>query len=358
MSVVQPQPATNPNSAVVYALTADRSLWECTLQNDQVVSWVQVSPAAFVSISASSNAEGQPVVYGIVSAPGTVYDHTLWENNPEFNPGAADPNGQWQEVSPAAFDSISATQTTLNGPLQPVVYGIVSSDHSLWENNPTFNPSAATLNEQWLEVSPGAFVAVSATIHQEPNYQSNTPMPVLPVAFAVVAGDRSLWEQDPSFNPTSSDLNTQWRKVSADAWASIGATTYHVGNDAVYTFGNYPLAWGVKAADGSLWEANANYPGNPYTQQVSSDAWASVSQNVVIRASDLSLWRANSANMNANGVYEISDGTFESIAAAGDGELVAGVLTDHSLWLNDENSPNRTDLSGDWTELSPSGTIA
>ena len=144
-------------------------------------------------------------------------------------------------------------------------------------------------------------------------------------------GGPPLWEQDPYFNPTSSDLNTQWREVSADAWASISASIYRVGiSDAVYRFGYYPLAWGLKEADGSLWQANANY-GSPYTQLVSSDAWAAVSQNVVIRASDLSLWRANSTDTNATGVNEISDGTFESIAASGG--LTPAVLTDHSLWL-------------------------
>jgi hypothetical protein len=78
VSTISPQPG-NPNYVVVYALTADRSLWECTTQSGVPVSWVQVSPAAFGSISATVNAENQPVVYGIVSS-----DHSLWENNPEF----------------------------------------------------------------------------------------------------------------------------------------------------------------------------------------------------------------------------------------------------------------------------------
>jgi hypothetical protein len=257
VSSIQPQPTSNLGEVVVYALTADRSLWECTTQNGALVSWVHVSPAAFDSISASYNHQGQAVVYVIVSS-----DHSLWENNPEFNPGAADANDQWREVSPAAFDAMSATYTTVGGSARPVVYGIVSSDHSLWENNPAFQPGSA-LDHQWMQVSPGAFVAVSASIHQEPNYQRNTPMPVLPASFALTAGDRSLWEQDPYFNPTSGDLNTQWREASSDAWASIGASDYRVGNDGALVLGLNPVALGAKAADGSLWHINANNPGAP-----------------------------------------------------------------------------------------------
>jgi hypothetical protein len=356
VSAIQPQPTTNPDYVVVYALTADRSLWECTTQRGQPVSWVQVSPAAFDSISASYNAEGQPVVYGIVSS-----DHSLWENNPEFNPGAADPNNQWREVSPAAFDAISATVITAGGRTQserPVVYGIVSGDHSLWENNPTFNPSAATLNDQWREVSPGAFVAVSAIIHEEPNYSNNTPMPLLPAAFALTAGDRSLWEQDPYFNPTSSDLNTQWREVSSDAWASISASTYRVGNDGAFVLGQYPVAWAVKVTDQSLWEAHANYPNLPYTNLVSSDGWSAVDQNVAIRASDRSLWTASVGTSHADGVKQISAGMFEAVSTTEFQDWAAAVPTDHSLWLNSENFPDPTNQSVNWVELSPSGTMA
>jgi hypothetical protein len=332
VSAIQPQP-TKPNYVVVYALTADRSLWRATTQSGQLVNWAHVSPAAFDSISASYNDQGQPVVYGIVSS-----DHSLWENNPEFNPGAADPNDQWQEVSAAAFDAISATHTTVGGPVRPVVYGIVSSDHSLWENNPTFAP-AAPLDQQWMQVSPGAFVAVSAAIHQEANYTTNKPMPAVPAAFALTAGDRSLWEQDPSFNPTSGDLNTQWREVSADAWASISGDVFSVGGDAAVVLGSYPVAWGIKAADGSLWNAHADYPPNPTTQIVSSDAWLSVDGGAAIRASDQSLWVGQALG---NGMHLISTGTFAAASspAFSHGNWTAAVPTDLSLWLNDFNYPS------------------
>jgi hypothetical protein len=351
VSAIQPSSA-NPNEVVVYALTADRSLWECTTQNGALVSWVHVSPAAFDSISASYNDQGQPVVYGIVSS-----DHSLWENNPEFNPVAADPNDQWQEASAAAFDSISATYTTVGGSARPVVNGIVSSDHSLWENNPAFAPSAP-LDQQWMQVSPGAFVAVSAGIHQEPNYQSNTPMPVLPTAFALTAGDRALWEQDPYFNPTSGDLNTQWREASSDAWASISVSDYLVGNDGALVRGLYPVALGIKAADDSLWAAQANIPGASQQVLVSSDAWLAVDQNVAVRASDQSLWTATRNNPTQYTIKEISVGTFEAVSTPQSHAWTAAVLTDHSLWLNSENFPDPTNQSVNWTELSPSGTMA
>src|SRR5207237_1343600 len=104
--------------------------------------WRLVSPAAFSSISATRNATGAPVVFGILSAGGS-----LWENDRSFNPSAADLNGQWREVSPAAFASISATRNATGA---PVVYGMVLSDASLWENDRDFNPTATDLNTQWM----------------------------------------------------------------------------------------------------------------------------------------------------------------------------------------------------------------
>ena len=143
----------------VFVLTADRSLWEYNAPFGQTPKWSQVSPAPFDSISATRNAEGQPVVFGILSA-----DHSLWENNPEFDPTAPSQNDQWLQVSPGAFNAISAIFATVNGQVEPVVYGIVAGDHSLWENNPGFNPAATSLNDQWVQISPGAFTAVSATV--------------------------------------------------------------------------------------------------------------------------------------------------------------------------------------------------
>jgi hypothetical protein len=344
----------NIQTVYVYALTTDRSLWRCTTQSGQLVSWAHVSPAAFDSISATVNDQGQPVVYGIVSS-----DHSLWENKPEFTPSAADPNDQWREVSAAAFDSISATETSVNGPVQPVVYGIVSSDHSLWENNPAFAP-AAPLDQQWMQVSPGAFVAVSAAIHQQPNYQSNKPLPELPAAFALTAGDRSLWEQDPSFNPTSGDLNTQWREVSADAWASISADVFSVGGDAALAGGSSPYAWGIKAANGSLWDGYG-FGSSSTTDLISSDAWLSVERGVAIRASDQSLWVAHPAIGGDSSIVKISPGTFEAVSspAFSYGNWAAAVPTDLSLWLNSASIPNGTqNRPENWVELSPSGTMA
>jgi hypothetical protein len=88
------------------------------------------------------------VVYGIVAA-----DRSLWENTPAFNPGGA-LNGQWRQVSPGAFDSLSAAGA--------VVYAMPAADHSLWENNPAFNPSAGALNGQWRQLSGAAFGSISA----------------------------------------------------------------------------------------------------------------------------------------------------------------------------------------------------
>jgi hypothetical protein len=288
-------------------------------------------------LSATVNQYGQPVVFAL-----SARDHSLWENNPAFNAGGTE---HWEQVSPAAFAKISAAPAA-NGQA-PVVYGILAADHSLWENNPAFNPGAASPNGQWAEVSPGAFAAISATRGANG----------APVVYGIVEGDRSLWENNPTFNPAGAPT-AQWAQVSPGAFAAISATSAN----------GTPVAYGIVAADRSLWENNAAFnPGaapNGQWRQVSPGAFASLSATqfngapVVygIVAADRSLWE-NTPAFNPGGALngqwrQVSPGAFDSLSAAG-AVVYAMPAADHSLWENNPAfNPGAGALNGQWRQLS------
>jgi hypothetical protein len=58
-------------------------------------------------------------------------------------------------------------------------------------------------------------------------------------------------------------------------------------------------------------------------------------------------------------MHEISNGTFEAVSSpvTSNAAWTVAVPTDLSLWLNDYNGPSG-DPTLNWTELSPSGTMA
>ena len=116
-----------------------------------------ISPGSYTAISATRNTNGNEVVYGI-------FGGLLYENNPQFNPNNPNPESWWELLSSNTFDglntydtftAISATQDA-NG--NPVVYGILSNGQ-LAENNPEFSSAA----NNWQTVSTGTFAAISAS---------------------------------------------------------------------------------------------------------------------------------------------------------------------------------------------------
>lgn len=138
---------------VVYAITADRHLWEHTPS-----AWAFLSAGAFQSVSAGRNGTGQAIVFGVLT------DDSLWENNPLFG------GDGWRSLSPAgSILSISA-----GGP--DGVFAI-SADHHLSER------TAAG----WTFLSAGSFASLSGT--ENAAGQSEV--------FATLA-DASLWVYDPA----------------------------------------------------------------------------------------------------------------------------------------------------------------
>ena len=336
---------------VVFAIRADQTLWEYDASFDTADHWMEVSPGAFESVSASPYATPDgPVVFAIVAG-----DHSLWENNPTFNPTATSLNDQWMQVSPGAFDSISATVATVNGQLTPVVYGIVSGDHSLWENNPVFNPGATSLNDQWLQVSPGSFTAIAAAFHQEPTVGVGQPaQPYLPVVFGIVAGDHSIWENDPTFDQASSDPRAYWAQVTTAAYTTISARDLTTDEQAFVLQGQLPVVYGVRQADQSLWEA-----GSTGELEISANPWQDVGapDPTAISAVDGSLWFAGHNNGGSFAV-QISPGSFRAVAP--DFGIVFAEPTDHSLWEYNPAlfNPQSTDPNDHWGLLSLAGVVS
>jgi hypothetical protein len=229
---------------VVFALPeGDRSLWQYNRNlypwGPVDSHWVQISPGPFQSIAASAgfdllgtnprNSYYRPrsVVFGIVQG-----DRSLWEYDPNFFPwGPID--SHWVQLSPAAFDAIRVT--TITGLTTPTVYGIVHSDHSLWEYNAQLGP-LGPMNSQWTCIPPGSFETVSAGTHGS-------------VVFAIVSGDHSLWKYSGS-----------WIKISDGSFFTVRGSDSDVG----------VKAFAIPTGDHSLWEYDLRYYPN-------SESWTLVS---------------------------------------------------------------------------------
>ena len=112
----------------VYAITANRNLWEHT-----PAGWAMLSGGAFQSVSAGRNGAGQAVVYGVLT------DASLWENNPAF---AGD---HWQNLSPAG------TILGVSAAASDQVFAI-TADHHLWQHTPSAG---------WSLTSAGSFASIS-----------------------------------------------------------------------------------------------------------------------------------------------------------------------------------------------------
>ncbi len=217
----------------VFAITADRNLWEHT-----PAGWVLLSVGSFAQIDAATNIAGNAVVFAILT------DHSLWENSSllggwaELSPAGTilsmsavtDASGNddvfvitagtnlweytpagWAFLSGGSFQQVSAGLNTAG---QAIVYSVLT-DNSLWEYNPAFVGG-------WLNLSPaGTILSVAAGGPDE--------------VFAITAG-RTLWEH----------TDAGWSELSAGSFASLSAPQDPTGRDEVF----------AALTDSSFWECD------------------------------------------------------------------------------------------------------
>jgi hypothetical protein len=150
--------------------------------------WSELSDGHFVALSATSAYEPDignnvpdnyiTVVFGIIAGSGNVWEHSVqfkdvaYDTSKDAYSGgeykseaATDEN--WRLISTGSFQAISATYD-LSGATPskvPVVSGILTTDHSLWEHDVNFSGKAqptaqdeAATNQNWAELSNGVFV--------------------------------------------------------------------------------------------------------------------------------------------------------------------------------------------------------
>jgi uncharacterized protein (TIGR03118 family) len=235
----------------VFAITADRHLWEHT-----PAGWSLLSTGAFQQISAATNSSGAAVVFAVLT------DNSLWENNPAFGGSGwknlspagtilsvsavtdqagddvafaitagrtlwehspALPGNGWTELSSGSFQQVSAGR---NAAGQAVVFGVLTDD-SLWENNPAFGNAG-----HWQLLSPaGTILSISA----------GGPDSV----FAITA-DHHLWEHTAA----------GWAMLSSGSFASVSATENAAGQGDVF----------ATLTDNSLWVNDPALPGNHWME--------------------------------------------------------------------------------------------
>ena len=321
---------------VVYAIEGgNRSLWEYNSDFGQSggSDWEEVSSAGFASIAAvtpvldGSGVSNKPVVYGTLQSNGS-----LWENNPNlFDPTGTILNDNWQEVSPAAFSAISATvignsATDYEGDsrtILPVVFGILQSNGSLWENNPTFNATGVGLNTHWVEVSPGSFAAVSATsVVTQVGGQINSSF--TPVVFATLTNGHTLWENNPTFvasgvTASVSTLNEQWEETSPASFSSISAASYN----------SVPIVFGVLG--NGVWENDPAFlkAGITATSGTVQSQWSQISTSAF---TSISAFKPSQTNGNP---------------------IVDGVESNGTAWQNQSPGVSYgSQLQGNWKEIS------
>jgi PQQ enzyme repeat len=235
----------------VFAITADRHLWEHT-----PAGWSLLSTGTFRQISAATNAAGAAVVSGVLT------DNSLWENNPAFggngwqmlspagtilsvsavtDAAGADtafaitadthlwehtPAG-WQMLSSGAFQQVSPGR---NGAGQAVVFGVLT-DNSLWEDNPAFANAG-----HWQNLSPaGTILSASAGG---------------PDGVFAITSDHHLWEH----------AAAGWSLLSTGTFAALSATENAGGQSEVF----------ATLADSSLWQYDPALPGDHWRDLVAS----------------------------------------------------------------------------------------
>jgi outer membrane lipoprotein-sorting protein len=221
---------------VVFAAIASggNSLWEYNPQYNATVSvaahWYEVTPASVSQVSATRNANSDPVAFATIGSDG----NTLWDYNPQIYPGAP-LDSHWVQLTPASVSHISATQ---NAAGDPVVFAVVASaGSSLWYYNPQLDP-IGPVAQQWIRLTPAGVSQISATQDSGGD----------PVVFATIStAGNSLWEYNPQVDP-GGPVDFQWYEITSARVGQISATQDPAGDPAVYAT--------IASAGASLWGYN------------------------------------------------------------------------------------------------------
>ena len=250
-------------ATAVFAITTNlagpqylNTLWE-----NYNGAWTERSTGSFKQISATTNQNGAPVVFGVLT------DGSLWQET-----ATSGLNAGWIELSgPGTIQSISAV-TDSSG--NQWCYAIVTTSNNLWLHSPAL-PSG------WQELSPGSFQQVSAGLNSSGQ----------PVSYSVLTGGQ-LWEQDPAFGPVG--YNTGFVQLSGvgilpPTFQSVQAA----GPDQVF---------GI-AADGTIWghTPNGNAQLSPIFEasQLSATETPEGIDDVFATLIDGSFWEYNSFSSGA-----------------------------------------------------------
>jgi hypothetical protein len=181
--------------AVLFGLVADHSLWVQNPVNTTLnAGWTLLSPANTIdSISAITDSAGNPYVYAITAATS---GRQVWQYSPALAAG-------WKMVSATATGSISVG---LNSAGQAEVFA-VGLDNSLWQINPALNGGAPVL------LSPAGTV-LSVTAGRGPDS-----------VFAITAPGHNLWQYSNA---------TGWRLLSTLSFAQLSATQNQSAMDVLF----------------------------------------------------------------------------------------------------------------------------
>ncbi len=229
-SFAQISPALDANGeSIVYGLLTNGSLWEQGHTRGLNADWGELSSNNTIQyISAVTDAAGDSHLYVIDSVHVTGYAFTLWEHS----------SVGWRQDSSGQFSSVSAG---LNSAGQAVVYGIVTNG-TLWEQNPAFGPIG--LDRGWQELSGSNGMPMVFT-----SAQAGGPDKVF-----AIAQDSTIWEHTPTANTHFSPL-IKAMEISATETPSGADEVFSTRiNDTLYAYssaftGSFPyeqiLAGGV-----------------------------------------------------------------------------------------------------------------
>ena len=193
----------------------------------------------------------------------------VWEYNPTL--GTTGVNGRLVQLSTSKTGQWSSITATIGADGNPALFAINKANGSLWEHSLVFGDkdgSGATATEgeidlNWREISSGNFVEISATTAAVSGGDAA-------VVFGIVSGG-TLWEHSTAFG----DLNAQgavteagqdlnWRELSSNQFTHLAAAQVTFPPSAAAGAGGFapllqadPVVFAI-GSNGGLWEHNAN----------------------------------------------------------------------------------------------------
>jgi len=219
--------------SIVFGLLTNGSLWEQAHTFSLDASWGMLSPNNTIQyISAVTDAAGNDHVYVIDSIHVTGYAYTLWEHIP----------AGWRQDSSGQFSSVSAG---LNSTGDAVAYGILTNGQ-LWEQNPAFG--SIGLDSGWHELS-GADGLVDANGNP---ILFNSVQAAGPDKVFAIAQDNTIWEHFQT-SPTTATTTHLAASILAK---QLSATETQAGADEVF----------ITGINDTLYEYSTGFIGNPYQQ--------------------------------------------------------------------------------------------